>query len=161
MPRSVSGLSRSLNMTRRAVAFIVVVAAIVVSFWQSGRVYLKQERAIATAQQEIAEHEDAIAALTDEVNRWKDPSFVTAQARERLGWVMPGEIGYVVIGADGEPLSGGNELVTAGALPSNEHRTTWWERMAGSITTADDPIPATTSAPVVMLAPSPTPTPKR
>ena len=142
-------------------AFIVVVAAIVVSFWQSGRVYLKQERAIASAQQEIAEHQDAIAALTDEINRWEDPSFVKAQARERLGWVMPGETGYVVIGVDGEPLGGGSELEAAGALPSNEHRTTWWERMAGSITTADDPAPATTSAPVVTLAPSPTPSPKR
>ena len=44
-----------------AIPGIVVVAVIVVSFWQSGRVYLKQERAIAQAKVDIALHEDAIA----------------------------------------------------------------------------------------------------
>ena len=32
------------------------------------------------------------------------------QARERLGWVVPGEIGYKVVGADGKPLGGGAKI---------------------------------------------------
>ena len=36
-----------------------------------------------------------------------DPDYVRTQARERLGWVVPGETGYRVVGADGKPLGGG------------------------------------------------------
>ncbi|HNV11489.1 MAG TPA: septum formation initiator family protein [Propionibacteriaceae bacterium] len=143
-------------MTRRAMAFFVIVAVIVVSFWQSGRVYYKQERDIAVVTQQIAEHEDAIASLNDEIVRWQDDSYVKAQARSRLGWVVPGETGYVVIGADGKPLGGGTEIQTSGALPSDEHLTTWWERLSGSLVTADDPAPAT-PAPIVTVSPAPTP----
>ncbi len=46
--------------------------------------------------------EDEIAELQDIEQRWNDPAFIRNQARERFGWVMPGEVGYRVIGLDGE-----------------------------------------------------------
>ncbi len=38
-----------------------------------------------------------VAAIEDELARWDDPAYVQAQARERLSFVMPGEVAYRVI----------------------------------------------------------------
>ncbi|MGA4669177.1 FtsB family cell division protein [Propionibacteriaceae bacterium Y1923] len=161
---------RGLAITRRAVAVVVVLFVLLFSYLNSLRVYFRQQQGIAAAQVEIAEREQAIATLEDEKARWADPNYVKAQARSRLGWVMPGEIGYKVIGPDGKPLGAGTELDHESDLPSDEHRV-WWERMIGSIKTADDPIPTEenpttqptgeTTVKVSTPAPSPSPTPTR
>ena len=35
--------------------------------------------------------------LRDERERWNDETFIVTQARERLYYVMPGEVSYLVI----------------------------------------------------------------
>lgn len=122
-------------------AVAVVLTILLVSYATSLRVYLGQQREIAVARQQIAERTRSIERLEDEIARWQDPAYVRAQARERLGWVVPGETGYKVVDENGQPLGGGTEIDTVGTLPSNEHATTWWERMWGSVTTADNPEP--------------------
>lgn len=158
-------VSRGVGLTQRALALMVVAAVMVLSMASSLRVYLRQEEQTATARAQIAEREAAIADLQQEVERWKDPNYVRAQARDRLGWVMPGEVGYRVIGPDGKPLGGGSTIQGSSSLPAGEHRTTWWERLDGSIAAADAPLPGgqETSPPVITApaTPTPTPTPKR
>ena len=61
--------------------------------------------------------------------------FIKAEARERLGWVVPGETGYRVIGADGKPI-GGDSTVLA---PTRQDGL-WWEGMWGSVRHADNPV---------------------
>ena len=39
-----------------------------------------------------------VAGLEVQRERWRDPAYIAAQARERLMFVFPGEIGYVAIG---------------------------------------------------------------
>ncbi|WP_370590249.1 septum formation initiator family protein [Tessaracoccus sp. SD287] len=155
---------RGLAITRRAVAVVVVLFILLFSYLNSLRVYFRQQQQMATAQVEIQQRQRAIEQLEDEKARWQDPDYVKAQARSRLGWVMPGEVGYKVIGADGKPLGQGSELENESDLPSDEHRV-WWERMIGSIKTADDPIPtdqAPTAEPTVKAStPAPSPSPSR
>ena len=43
---------------------------------------------------------DANNQLKDSKNRWEDPVYVRSQARDRLFYVLPGEISYLVVGAD-------------------------------------------------------------
>lgn len=145
-------------------AVVVVLFILLFSYLNSLRVYFRQQQQMATAQVEIQQRQRAIEQLEDEKARWQDPDYVKAQARSRLGWVMPGEVGYKVIGADGKPLGQGSELENESDLPSDEHRV-WWERMIGSIKTADDPIPADqapTAEPTVKAStPAPSPSPSR
>lgn len=61
-------------------------------------------RVLAEQQQEISQLEDTLAASSLEVvqleeqrERWKDPAYVETQARERLMFVYPGDITYLVI----------------------------------------------------------------
>lgn len=82
----------------------LVLLVLVISYASSLRAWLDQRQQIAEAQQQIASTEDAIAALEQERRRWADDAYVQQQARARLGYVLPGETGYRVITADGEPL---------------------------------------------------------
>jgi len=132
-------LRRGLGMTRRAMALIVVLVVLVLSYASSLRIYLGQQHELAVAQQQIRERSDRIADLEAEARRWNDPAYVKAQARERLGWVMPGEVGYRVIGADGEPIGGGVTIESQETLPAGEHDPMWWDRLWGSLRTADAP----------------------
>lgn len=156
-----------MSLARKLVAVLVVLGILAFPFVQSLRVYYSQQAQAAQARQEIASSQQQIGDLNDEVSRWKDPNYVKAQARSRLGWVVPGEIGYKVIGPDGKPLGGGVQLDGQSELPRGEHRQTWWEKVSGSVAAADKPAPAKSSATpsaaprTIQPTPAPSTTPKR
>ena len=79
------------------------------------------------------------SAVQTELNRWDDPAFVKLQARTRLGWVMPGEIGFTVVDADGKPLGGGSQLNTGEKPADDRPPESWYTRLWGSVETADKP----------------------
>ncbi len=130
---------RGLRLTRRALVLALVLVLLALSFGGSLRIYLGQQHDLAVAEQQIRDRSAQIADLEAELDRWDDSSYVKAQARARLGWVMPGEIGYRVVGADGQPLAGGVTIESEQQLPAGEHEPVWWDRMWGSIQTADAP----------------------
>jgi hypothetical protein len=70
---------------------------------------------------------------------------VRTQARERLGWVVPGETGYTVVGADGKPLGGGAKITAETASEESAHDS-WWSKLWGSVEAADRPAPSKTNA---------------
>lgn len=129
----------SLGVTRRAIALAVVLAILALSYIGSLRLYLEQQNEIAVARQQIAERSAAVARLSDELKRWDDPDYVKAQARDRLGWVVPGEIGYRVIGPDGKVMSGQVGSIKGTNDPENQ---SWYEKLWSSVQAADQPAPA-------------------
>lgn len=137
-------LPKGIRLTRRALALFAVATLLLVAYMQTLRVYLTVQSQLSATRQEIQQREDAIRSLEEELAAWQDPEYVKIQARERLGWVVPGEVGYRVIGPDGKPYGGGVQIEQAGRLPANEHQKTWWERLWGSTRAADDPEPVPT-----------------
>ncbi|WIY83033.1 septum formation initiator family protein [Propionimicrobium sp. PCR01-08-3] len=133
-------LRSGMRITQRAIILVLVMVVLLISYATTLRVYFNQQYQMGQARQAIAEHQQSITDLTDEIARWQDPEYVKTQARERLGWVMPGETGYQVVGPDNEPYAGGSQIGSA-QLPEGEYGTTWWDRMWGSVVTADDPEP--------------------
>lgn len=130
------------SLTTRAVALAVVILMLTISYANSLRIYFAQSHEVATTKAEIADRQEKIAALQTELDRWNDPNFVKLQARTRLGWVVPGEIGFTVVDADGKPLGGGNELTTGTKPPSDKVPESWYTRLWGSVEAADKPAPA-------------------
>lgn len=137
LPRRVG----SFGVTRRAIVLFVVVAVLALSYVGSLRVYLIQQRDLATAREQIAVRSARVTELEGELQRWRDPAYVKAQARTRLGWVMPGEVGYRVIGRDGAILSGEAEIEGVGTRTESDFDPRWWDRLSGSVRAADDPHP--------------------
>jgi len=85
-------------MTGRALVLALVAATLLVSMAVPVRAWLAQRAQVADLRTQVAEASDRVAALEIERDRWQDPAFVAAQARERLHFVLPGEVGYVAIG---------------------------------------------------------------
>jgi cell division protein FtsB len=124
------------SVTRRALTLIAVLAILGLSYARSLTVYLSQEREIHAIELANEQRQAAIAALEDEVERWADPDYVRAQARERLGWVLPGEIGYRVIAGDGELFGVPEELVVADVAADQGP---WYQQVWSSVKAADLP----------------------
>lgn len=58
--------------------------------------YLDQRQQIAALQESVRLSEEQVIALEAERDRWADPAYITSQARERLYYVKPGEVVYLV-----------------------------------------------------------------
>ncbi|WP_169923804.1 FtsB family cell division protein [Propionicimonas paludicola] len=130
---------RGLRVTRRAMVLGLVLVVLALSYGGSLQIYLGQQHDLAVAEQQIRDRTAQVADLEAELSRWNDPDYVRTQARARLGWVMPGETGYRVVGADGQPIGGGVTLESERGLAQGERTPVWWDRMLGSIETADAP----------------------
>jgi cell division protein FtsB len=135
---------------------VLVLAVLVISYASSMRAYLQQRSHISDLRAQIASSESDISALEREKGRWNDAAFVEQQARERLGWVLPGETSYQVIDRNGKPLERSSSLTdpstVAKALPDP-----WWGKVYGTLQTADHP--EKVSKPATSIAPTPSPAP--
>ena len=67
--------------------------------------YFTMQTQIAQLQAKLDEAKKNLEEVTAEKKRWDDPVFIRAQARDRLFYVVPGEISYLVLDADGLNLS--------------------------------------------------------
>ncbi|WP_314686006.1 septum formation initiator family protein [uncultured Bifidobacterium sp.] len=76
-------------------------------------------------------------SLEEEIARWDDKAYVTAQARERLGFVFPGEVSVhvehpeAVEGSSSSSSSSSSGQTSTTVLP-------WYTELANGIEKADD-----------------------
>ena len=134
-------------MTGRAAILVLVLAVLAVSYASSMRAYLQQRGEIQSLQGAITERQTEIADLEQEKARWLDPEFVETEARERLGYVMPGETPFVAL-RDGKPLVSESELTDPDTIAVSVESAFWddaWETMliAGNPQRRADPPPLT------------------
>ena len=73
---------------------LVVLAALVLM--PTLGTFLEQRQRIAALERAIATDQATIDALIAERERWSDPAYITTQARERLYYVQPGEVVYLI-----------------------------------------------------------------
>jgi cell division protein FtsB len=76
--------------------------------------YIVMQTQINQLQAKLDAAKENLENITEEKKRWDDPVFIRAQARDRLFYVVPGEISYLVLDADGLNLS--DTAGTVGAL---------------------------------------------
>ncbi|MFT4010223.1 MAG: septum formation initiator family protein [Nocardioidaceae bacterium] len=128
---------------------VLVLAVLMVSFASSFRAYLQQRQQLGRLDDQIASSKANLTSLEREQKRWRDPAFVKAQARKQFGFLMPGEIGYTVLGADGKPL-GDVDTLDDPATKTDDGKPEWYSSLWSSVllagnppTTSDEPAPAT------------------
>ncbi|WP_434081056.1 FtsB family cell division protein [Sanguibacter sp. Z1732] len=81
---------------RTLVLFLVVLMAFIV-VTPTLRAYVTQAEQQRTLVAQIEAAEERNVQLQRTLDRWDDPAYVQAQARERLGFVYPGETAYLVV----------------------------------------------------------------
>ncbi|MGI8613708.1 MAG: FtsB family cell division protein [Nocardioidaceae bacterium] len=124
----------------------LVVLVLVISYASSLRAWLEQRQEISAARADIALTTARIGDLALSKQRWHDDAYIAQQARSRLGWVLPGEVGYTVLGADGSPL-GDNTLSAAPPAAAPAAPADWYVALWGSITAAGQPPPGSAGKP--------------
>lgn len=85
------------------------------------------------------------AELENDIARWKDKAYITAQARERLGFVFPGERSVRVLHPE---VVGGEDSTAAKDQKTNSSSSTnlpWYKEIMASISKADEPVKQQTS----------------
>ena len=117
---------------------MLVLAVLAVSYASSMKAYLQQRAHIAELKEQIAERSGTIDALEREKRRWDDEAYVRAQARDRFGYLMPGETAYVVLDEDGEPIETRSELHEPGQV-LREPPVPWWQDAWSSVELAGNP----------------------
>ncbi len=117
---------------------MLVLAVLTVSYASSMRAYLQQRAHISELKSDIAERETSINDLEREKRRWQDPAYVETQARAHFGYLMPGETGFVVLDAHGNPLDSGAELSDPDEVVKIEPKA-WWDDGWASMELAGHP----------------------
>lgn len=112
--------------------FLLIVSALVV-LAPSLRVLVEQQQEIAELERRVAEQQAVVDDLQTDIDRWQDPAFIEAQARDRLLYVYPGDITYLVID-DGQTLETADGLPVSDEIQST--RIDWTRAVLSSIVTA-------------------------
>jgi cell division protein FtsB len=73
---------------------------------------------VAQAQADVAKARAYVKNMQTEVKRWEDPVYIRSQARDRLYYVMPGEVSYLVMDANGVDTS--DKSGTVGAMLADQ-----------------------------------------
>jgi len=140
------------RFTNRAAILLVVFAILVVSYASSMRAYLRQREHINDLKVQIAQAESNIAVAKREKRRWSDDAYVEQQARERFGWLLPGETGYQVIDSNGKPLTGDDSLTDPSTVAPSKPEA-WWSKVRVSLDAADHPEKLKKPKPVTSIKP--------
>ncbi|NBU22337.1 MAG: septum formation initiator family protein [Actinobacteria bacterium] len=99
-------LARMLKLNSVSVSVIAVIVLGTFLVSQDVQTYLDQRRQITEMEQSIKLAEQAVADIMQaERDRWQDPVYIRSQARDRLYYVLPGEVSYLVMNSDGMDFS--------------------------------------------------------
>ncbi len=85
------------SVSWRALMLLSALAVAFVLLAPTMQYYLRQQALESAVNEEVAAAEARAADLEREIARWSDPAFVETQARQRLGYVMPGQQIYKVV----------------------------------------------------------------
>lgn len=89
--------AQSLRFSGFTVLIVALVAAGGIILSPSLSTYVQQRREIAELRESVEQRREAVEEIDAERAKWRDPAYVRAQARDRLFYVMPGEIQLNVI----------------------------------------------------------------
>lgn len=125
------GARRSFVSGRTAVLLGIAVIAVILLALPL-REYLAQRSEINSASQKMSEQQTKVNDLQHQVDQWQNEEYVRGQARERLHFMLPGEVGYKII----DPGNTENKLAER-APRTDGPSGPWYDRLWLSIRAAE------------------------
>jgi hypothetical protein len=126
--------------------------------------FFSYRQQIADMQAQVDAEKKELANMIVERKRWDDPVYVRSQARQRLYYVLPGEVSYLVM--DAGSVNTSDKSGTVGAMLADRRNTSvisssirttsenWVDDIVGSVIRAgieepvvEEPAPKETKAP--------------
>lgn len=125
------------RITGRAAVLVLVLLVLLISYASSLRAWLQQRSDTEQARAEIAAAEGNIDDLEREKARLDDPAYIEKLARDRFGWLRPGETGYTTLDENGNVLGSDGELTDPDEVDdSAADDEEWYAKVWGSMQTA-------------------------
>ena len=102
-----AGWLRSIRVSGLTIVALLLVILAVIVLAPSLKILVEQRQQVATMRASLENEQKTVDDLGKQRARWNDPSYLQAQARQRLDYVFPGEFSFLVID-DGksDPVSG-------------------------------------------------------
>ena len=123
------------RLTRRAGILALALCTVLVTVAYPLQEYFAQRARIAAQEQQNARQAAQIRQLQAALKQWADPDYVAIQARERLHYVQPGEIGLTVP----SPTGGLPPLGLPSPTASPWYDNLWNSVTSPSVTPSPDP----------------------
>jgi cell division protein FtsB len=144
-------------ISARAMVLGVVALLAFVLVYPTLHSYLAEKAAVDALRAQVAAAQSSSDDLKAELARWNDPAYITAQARERLSFVMPGETAWRVVDPQTVPGEAADPVVTPAAAPTPS--VPWygkvWQSVRGADQASDAPAGGSSGAPSSSPAPTP------
>ena len=118
----------------RAIALVLVGVLVMLMLAVPLRSLIQERREIKILEQQVASKQLIIDELNNRKARLADPAYIQALARERLNYVFPGEIGFVVLD---EETNTAITSVPGALVPNND--AAWFTKLWTSTKLADQP----------------------
>jgi cell division protein FtsB len=141
---------RRTSLTGRAAILAVVVAALGIALAAPVRQLIEQRAQISGLQTTVASQQSQVAQLKATQKLWADPSYVAAQAEERLHFVKPGQVPIIALAPT--PAAGAAAEASASAAPAAD-AAPWYAELWTSVRGAGES-PATPK-PTASVVPTP------
>jgi cell division protein FtsB len=122
---------------------VILIAILAIPFKE----WITQRARISDLESQLAWHTQRAEELRASLARWDDPAYVEAQARARLHFVHPGEVGYVVL----DDQASAQETTPTRPMVQAPSGGPWWSAVWSTVEQADAPDEGSRSP----LAPAP------
>jgi cell division protein FtsB len=76
---------------------IIVIVVAVVVLLEPVQIWVQQQVRIGELRAAVTNSKVAVASMQEELKRWGDRAYVEAQARQRLLFVYPGDVAYLIV----------------------------------------------------------------
>ena len=136
-----SGTGRPV-LSARAGAALGVLVVLITILALPFKEWVTQRARIADLESQLAWHHDRVNGLEASIERWNDPAYVEAQARARLHFVRPGQVGYVVLTDEQAEEPKTTQTRPMAAVPQGGP---WWGAVWSTVRQAADPSSAATA----------------
>lgn len=136
----------SIDWNARTATVLVMIVLGVFTLAPAVQNWFSYQQKIADMRTQVQQTKDALAQMRTDLKRWDDPVYVRTQARQRLYYVLPGEISYLVMDAGSVDTS--DTSGTVGAMLSDKRnnleisksitstKDNWVDEIVGSVVRA-------------------------
>jgi len=132
-PSRASAWLRNFRMSGFALTVLGLIVAALVVLAPQLKTLVEQRQQIAQLEREVEAAQQHLDEIDAEVARWADPAYVEAQARDRLYYVYPGDVAYLVIDDDAPPTVHDSQPISDRIQPT---RVEWTTALLSSLYTA-------------------------
>ena len=120
-------------------AALIIVIFCLIQLFTTVQLYVKSTSELSSLKAQEASLAARKAGLENEISRWNDKAYVVAQARERLGFVYPGEQSIILENSKHKtgPSASGSSNAPSSSAASSGQKLPWYKEMLYSMQKAD------------------------